>query len=88
MCTRHLQRAPLGTGPSCGMWTVPCKWASRLVFSPALENHSGQHHLKQGPLQEVACSVVTSGDNCWARLTDNKSGVAAPLSILVRQALL
>ena len=50
MCTRHLQRAPLGTGPSCGMWTVPCKWASRLVFSPALENHSGQHHLKQGAL--------------------------------------
>ena len=25
-------------------------------------------------MQEVACSVVTSGDDCWVRLTDGKSG--------------
>lgn len=25
-------------------------------------------------MQEVACSVVTSGDECWVRLTDKTSG--------------
>lgn len=25
-------------------------------------------------VQEVACSVVTSGDNCWVRLFDKQSG--------------
>ena len=26
-------------------------------------------------VQEVACTVVTCGDDCWVRLTDKESGM-------------
>ena len=41
----------------------------------AQETGDGEVILISLLLQEVACTVVTCGDDCWVRLTDKESGM-------------
>ena len=41
----------------------------------AQETGEGKVILISLLLQEVACTVVTCGDDCWVRLTDKESGM-------------
>ena len=50
--------------------------------SLAQETGEGQEILISLLLQEVACTVVTCGDDCWVRLTDKESGMGLSIASL------
>ncbi|CAK0785505.1 hypothetical protein CVIRNUC_008715 [Coccomyxa viridis] len=58
-----------------GLTTFSCKEAYVYKAPPAT---TGRHQAElwdvDNPMQEVACTVVTCGNDCWVRLTDKESG--------------